>query len=208
MSQNSLRYSCSCGKSGLVLSITGRIQVGGISGSREVGRGILSVKIVNYNVMCVDYIGRKVVTKTSSSKGLGGFERSRTAFQLEELFSNDWLPLQTLKGPDCLIGKLVDCRTVGEFYREVCDRKAFGYPNTFGRAVEMVTSVGLDPVRCLELGMSELKYFPYISYWDEKCNLKAKWNWKDFVELHQPNQVPSVVSRAAAYRGVCKNRGI
>lgn len=49
---------------------------------------------------------------------------------------NDRLPVKSLKGPERPIGHLVDCWTVGEF-----QRKAFGYPHTFGRALEMVTSM-------------------------------------------------------------------
>ncbi|KAF4115350.1 hypothetical protein G5714_002839 [Onychostoma macrolepis] len=80
-------------------------------------------------------------------------------------------------------GSLVDCRTVGEFCWEVCQRKAFGYPHTFGRAAEMVTSMSYDPVCCLELGTSKFKYFPHIKYWYEMRNCKAKWNFKDFLDL-------------------------
>ncbi|XDV36630.1 hypothetical protein PO909_006376 [Leuciscus waleckii] len=108
------------------------------------------------------------------------------------------------KGPDRPIGRLSDCRTVGELSREVCESKGFGYPHTFGRAVEMVTSFSLDPVRCLEFRLSKLKFFPKIKYWDENRNKKARWNFKDFVELYRPTQVPSAASRAAAYLGdVC-----
>lgn len=68
----------------------------------------------------------------------------------------------------------------------------------------MVNSMSYHPVRCLELGMSKFNYFPHIKYWDEMRNCKAKWNFKDFVELHKPSEVPSVAARAAVYRGdVC-----
>lgn len=73
----------------------------------------------------------------------------------------------------------------------MADRRAFGYPLTFGRAVQMVTAMGYDPAHCLSLGLAPYKYFPHIKYWDEKRHLKAKWNNKDYVELHQPAHVPS-----------------
>ncbi|CAM4570007.1 unnamed protein product [Leuciscus chuanchicus] len=108
------------------------------------------------------------------------------------------------KGPSRPIGCLTDCRTVRELSREVVESNAFGYPHTFGRAVQMVTSFSLDPVRCLELGLAKLKFFPKVKYWDENRNKKAKWNFKDFVELYQPTQVPSAASHAASYLGdVC-----
>ncbi|CAM4512747.1 unnamed protein product [Leuciscus chuanchicus] len=124
---------------------------------------------------------------------------------LSDLYErNDHIPMDSWKGPDCPIGRLTDCRTVGELAREVCERKGFGYPHTFGRAVEMVTSKSLDPVCCLEFGLSKLKFFPHIKYWDENRNRKAHWNFKDFVELYRPTQIPSAASRAAAYLGdVC-----
>lgn len=111
------------------------------------------------------------------------------------------LPGQSLKGPALPFGRLVDCRSVSEFAREVADRRAFGYPLTFGRAVQMVTAMGYDPAHCLSLGLAPYKYFPHIKYWDEKRHLKAKWNNKDYVELHQPAHVPSAAGRAAAYLG-------
>ncbi|XDV14248.1 hypothetical protein PO909_002424 [Leuciscus waleckii] len=112
--------------------------------------------------------------------------------------------MDSWKGPDRPIGRLTDYRTVGELAREVCESKGFGYPHTFGREVEMVTSMSLDPVRCLEFGLSKLKFFPHIKYWDENRNRKARWNFKDFVELYRLTQIPSAASRAAAYLGdVC-----
>lgn len=52
--------------------------------------------------------------------------------------------------------------------------------------------------------MSKFKYFPYIKYWDEMRNWKAKLNFKDFVALHKPIEVPSAAAHAAVYRGdVC-----
>ncbi|XDV46702.1 hypothetical protein PO909_014539 [Leuciscus waleckii] len=124
---------------------------------------------------------------------------------LSDLYErNDRIPMDSWKGPDRPIGRLTDCRTVGELSREVCESKGFGYPHTFGRVVEMVTSISLDPVRCLEFGLSKLKFFPKIKYLDENRNRKARWNFKDFVELYRPSQVPSASSRAAAYLGdVC-----
>lgn len=61
----------------------------------------------------------------------------------------------------------------------------------------MVTSMSYDPIHCLELGLSKLKFFPHIKYWDENRNRKARWNFKDFVELHKPSEVPSAAARAA-----------
>lgn len=117
---------------------------------------------------------------------------------------NDRLPTESLQGPERPIGNLVGCRNVGEFSREVCTRKGFGYPLTFERALKIVTSYCLDPVPCLESALSKLKYFPSIRYWDEKRHCKAKWNFKDYVELHKPTEVPSAASRAASYCGdVC-----
>lgn len=112
--------------------------------------------------------------------------------------------MDSWKGPDRPIGQLTECRTVGDMAREVCEWKGFGYPHTFGRAVDMVTSMSLNPVRCLEFELSKLKFFPHIKYWDENRNRKARWNFKDFVELYCPTQIPSAASRAAAYLGdVC-----
>ncbi|KAL0151965.1 hypothetical protein M9458_052730, partial [Cirrhinus mrigala] len=99
-----------------------------------------------------------------------------------------------LKGPERPIGNLCDCRTVGELAREICDRRAFRYPHTFSRAADM----------CLEQGLANFKYFPFVRYWDENRNVKATWNRKDFIELHKANEIPSVASHAAAYAGdVC-----
>lgn len=103
---------------------------------------------------------------------------------------NDRLTVESLKGPDSPIGRLVDCRTVGEFCKEVCKRKAFEYPHTFGRALKMVTSLSYDPIHCLELGLSKFKFFTHIKYWDKNRNRKARWNFTDFVELHKPSEVP------------------
>ncbi|RXN13048.1 hypothetical protein ROHU_029209 [Labeo rohita] len=68
----------------------------------------------------------------------------------------------------------------------------------------MVTEMSYDPVCCLEVGMAKLKFFRTIKYWDKNRNLKAKWNFKDFIKLHQPSQIPSAAARVASYRGdVC-----
>ncbi|KAL0150375.1 hypothetical protein M9458_054192, partial [Cirrhinus mrigala] len=57
---------------------------------------------------------------------------------------------------------------------------------------------------CLEQGLANFKYFPFVRYWDENRNVKATWNRKDFIELHKANEIPSAASRAAAYAGdVC-----
>ncbi|CAM4733370.1 unnamed protein product [Leuciscus chuanchicus] len=114
------------------------------------------------------------------------------------------LPCESLKGRTCPFGRLVDFRTVSEFAREVVGRKAFGYPLTFGRAVKMVTAASHDPAHCLSLALSGYRFFPNIKYWDEQRHLKAKWNFKDYVELHQPAKIPSAAARAASY--VCENR--
>ncbi|RXN03373.1 leucine-rich repeat-containing 2 [Labeo rohita] len=53
----------------------------------------------------------------------------------------------------------------------------------------MVTEMSYNPVRCLEVGVAKLKFFPSIKYWDENRNLKAKWNFKHSIELHQPSQM-------------------
>ncbi len=114
---------------------------------------------------------------------------------------NDRVSTEHLKGPERPYGNLVDCRTVSEFARELCERKAFGYPHTFGRAIAMVTSFGKDPAKCLEAALVKFKFFPHIRYWDEKRHCKAKWNKKDYLELHLPSQTPSAASLAASYRG-------
>ncbi|KAK2881765.1 hypothetical protein Q8A67_019033 [Cirrhinus molitorella] len=44
--------------------------------------------------------------------------------------------------------------------------------------------------------------FPkYLRYWDEKRHCKAKWNKKDYVELHLPTQTPSAAALAASHQG-------
>lgn len=61
----------------------------------------------------------------------------------------------------------------------------------------MVTSVGLDPARCLQQGLANFKYFPFVRYWDENRNRKSTWNRKDFIELQKANEIPSAASHAA-----------
>ncbi|XDV14249.1 hypothetical protein PO909_002425 [Leuciscus waleckii] len=109
-----------------------------------------------------------------------------------------------MRGRTCPFGRLVDCRTVSEFAREVVGRRnAFGYL-TFGHAIQMVTAMSYDPAHCFSLGLSGYRFFPSIKYWDEHRHLKAKWNFTDFVELHQPAEIPSAAARAASYLGdVC-----
>ncbi|KAK2885931.1 hypothetical protein Q8A67_016768 [Cirrhinus molitorella] len=125
--------------------------------------------------------------------GLQVVSEELTTILLCDLYQRNYhLPLQSLKVPDHPIRHLVDCRMVGEFCQEVCQRKAFGYQHTCGRALEVVTSMRYDHV------------FPHIKYWDEMHNCKAKWNSEDFVELHKPSEVPSAEACAAVYRGdVC-----
>ncbi|KAK2887801.1 hypothetical protein Q8A67_016029 [Cirrhinus molitorella] len=128
--------------------------------------------------------------------------------RVERLFPqyrrNDRLPIETFKGPDRPIGNLVGCRSLTEFCHEVCSRKGFRYPHTFGRALDIVRSFSKDPEGCLLQAMSSLKFFPQIRYWDEHRNIKASWNLKDFVELYKATEQPSAASRAASYLGdVC-----
>lgn len=51
---------------------------------------------------------------------------------------NDRLPVQMLQLSEAPIGKLVDYRSVGDFARQLVNRKSFGYPNNFGRALQIV----------------------------------------------------------------------
>lgn len=105
---------------------------------------------------------------------------------------NDHLPLDSLKGPEHPIGSISGLPDGWGVTREVCERKAFCYPHTFGRAAEMVTSMSLDPVNCLELGLAKFKFFLHIKYWDERPR-RPCGTWK--ISL-SPSHVP-----AAAYRG-------
>ncbi|CAM4652162.1 unnamed protein product [Leuciscus chuanchicus] len=114
------------------------------------------------------------------------------------------MPVESLRGRTLQFGRLVDCRSVSEFAREIVGRNAFGYPLTFGRAVQMVTAMSFDPAHCLTLDLAGYRFFPSIKYWDEHRHLKAKWNFKDYIELHHPHEIPSAAARAASYLGdVC-----
>lgn len=117
---------------------------------------------------------------------------------------NEFLPVETWRGPDPPLGKLVDCRSISELCKDLLERKGFGYPHTFKRAAELVVSAGRDVELCLQLAFSSFKFFPKIVYWDEHRNPKAKWNKRDFIELHSPTETPSLAARAASLKGdVC-----
>ncbi|MGL5591361.1 MAG: hypothetical protein ACRDCF_01340 [Mycoplasmoidaceae bacterium] len=120
---------------------------------------------------------------------------------------NDRIPTHALKeATPPMFGKLVGCRTVTDFSRDLAERNAFKYPHTFGRAIQLVRAAGHDVQRCLELGLSQLKLFPSIVFWDENRNVKAKWNKKDYVELYGQNDPASNEAQAAALMGdVCSN---
>ncbi|KAK9951798.1 hypothetical protein ABG768_028201 [Culter alburnus] len=129
---------------------------------------------------------------------------------------DEHMPGQSLKGKECPFGgHLVDCRTVMEFSREVVGQKAFRYPLTFGRAVDMVTAMGYDPAHCVSLGLSKYKYFSHIKYWDEQHHLKAWWNTKDYIELYKQTEILSIVSMEcpgwscalSCCQGECRGRG-
>lgn len=70
--------------------------------------------------------------------------------------------------------KLVGCRTTSELCKDLVERKAFTYPHTFGRAVQLAQEAGHNVLECLQLGLADFKIFPAIVYWDEKRHPKAK----------------------------------
>lgn len=110
---------------------------------------------------------------------------------------NDRLNIQALKEqtPPSL-AKLIGCRTKQQFCRELSERKAFNHPLTFGRAVELARSAGHDVSQCLIEGIQEYKYFPCITYWDEKRHPKDKWK--------NGGEAPSPTADAASVIGdVC-----
>lgn len=115
---------------------------------------------------------------------------------------NDRLNIQALKQQTPpLLAKLIGCRTKQQFCRELSERKAFNHPLAFGRAVELAQSAGHDVSRCLIQEMQEYKYFPCITYWDEKRHPKAKWNKRDYIQLLNDGETPSPVADAAAVIG-------
>lgn len=77
------------------------------------------------------------------------------------------------------------CRTVTDFSKDLAELNVFGYPHTFGRAIQLAQSMGYDIQHCQQLGLLQLKFFPSIVFWDEQRNLKAKWNKKDYTELYR-----------------------
>lgn len=119
--------------------------------------------------------------------------------------TNEGISIQSLKGDaPPLLSKLVGCRTVEQLCRDLSERKGFDYPMTFGRALEMARAEGHDVYSCLELGTKELKYFPAFTFWDEQRHPKARWNQKDYIELHKSTEAPSNAAEAAALLGdVC-----
>lgn len=112
---------------------------------------------------------------------------------------NDRLNIQALKEQTPpLLAKLIGCRTKQQFCRELSERKAFNHPLTFGRAVELAQSAGHDVSQCLIEGMQKYKYFPYITYWDEKRHPKAKWKKRDYIQLLNNGEAPSPAADTAA----------
>ncbi|KAK2885211.1 hypothetical protein Q8A67_016048 [Cirrhinus molitorella] len=100
--------------------------------------------------------------------------------------------------------KLVGCRTLTDLCKDLTERKAFNYPLTFGRALQLAQNTGHDVNECLQLGMMGFKIFPAIVYWDEKRHPKARWNKINYVELYRVNETPSTKALSAAYTGdVC-----
>ncbi|XP_047665816.1 uncharacterized protein LOC125140694 [Tachysurus fulvidraco] len=114
---------------------------------------------------------------------------------------NEELPLQTLKTTLPAGGKLLCARSVADFSKELAEKKAFRYPHTFGRAIEMAQSEGHDVQHCLQLALSSFSYFPHLVYWDEKRNTVAKWNKKNFIQLLKPTDMPSIETQALAMTG-------
>lgn len=102
--------------------------------------------------------------------------------------------------------KLVGCRTTSELCKDLVERKAFGYPHTFGRAVQLAQEAGHNVLECLQLGLADFKIFPAIVYWDENRHPKAKWNKVNYIELYRAAETPSAKALAAAYTGdVCSS---
>ncbi len=118
---------------------------------------------------------------------------------------NDRISFDGLKQPEPpLLTKIVGCRTTQDLSKDLAERKGFGYPHTFGRALELTNSVGHDTQELLHLGLLGFRYFPAITFWDEQRNPKARWNKKNYVELLGPTEKPSAAAQAAALFGdVC-----
>lgn len=73
--------------------------------------------------------------------------------------------------------------------------------------VELVVSSGHDVVECLvTMGLYTLylentyRYKPIVTR-QESPNLKAKWNFKDYIKLGKPTEAPSFKAQAAAIKG-------
>lgn len=118
---------------------------------------------------------------------------------------NDRINMQTFKDQTSpFMAKLVGSRTKQQFCKELSEQKAFNHPLTFGRAVELAQSMGHDVSLCLFEGMQEYKYFPCITYLDEKHHPKAKWNKRDCIQLLKDGEAPSPATDAAGVIGdVC-----
>lgn len=119
---------------------------------------------------------------------------------------NNRIPIHSLKEQTPpLFGKLVGCRTVSNFSKDLVERDAFKYPHTFKRALQL-EAAGQDVQQCLQLALSKLKYFPSIVFWDENRHPKAKWNKRDYIELYSQTEMPSTEAQAAALMGdICAN---
>lgn len=77
---------------------------------------------------------------------------------------DDNLSIDMLRGPDVPRSKLVDCERINVFCSVVCSGRGFRFPHTFHRGLEIVRQMDKDPERCIELGLSGVKYFPKITY--------------------------------------------
>ncbi len=97
---------------------------------------------------------------------------------------------------------VVGANQAERFIEMVADKNIFPFPHTFDVAKKMVTQAGLDPHRCLQLGLESLKlrWFPYIRIWEQK-HPRASWDRKSFIEIYTKDREAQMVSRVALVKG-------
>jgi len=117
---------------------------------------------------------------------------------------NDRIPMSALQRQSCP-GTLKGFMSVQGLCETLEAELAFVYPHTFCRAKEMAVQAGQDVKLCLMCGLrvQEIRFFPALKFYSIQ-NKKVNWNFKDFWEIHDASQQPSVEARAVSMVGdVC-----
>ncbi|XDV11255.1 hypothetical protein PO909_000239 [Leuciscus waleckii] len=118
---------------------------------------------------------------------------------------NDRIPIAALQNSICL-GTLKGSMSIQGLSETLEGEASFVYPHTFSRAKDMVSQAGHDVKSCLMTGLRGhcLRYFPALKFYSVNNNKKVLWNFKDFWEIHDISEEPSVEARAVSLVGdVC-----